>query len=124
LIPLPTPASPLATAEPEMWQVLGLQRASVSATNIIPSTTQDEPEQNPETENPDAETRSNSPADSDNSFARITIKMEVDESKQRPIPESPEVENPESEPEEPEEEERPPTAMSILSHDSDDDPTW
>ena len=88
------------------------------------ATIQDEVEQNLAQENPEPETRSSSPAESDNSFTRITIKMEVDESKQRSTHESPEVDNPHSELEPEEEEERPPTAMSILSNDSDDDPTW
>ncbi len=115
--------STTATAEPDMWQVLGLQRAP--ARSFTAETTQDELIQSSVPGNLDLETRSTSPAESDNSFTRITIKMEVDDSKQKPTHESPEKdENLDSEPEEEEEEERPPTAMSILSNDSDDDPTW
>ena len=119
-----------------MWQVLGLQPAqntqhSTSAVTIPEATNEQA------LELPVAEGRCASPAESDNSFTRITIKMEVEDSGPRqavePVSEQvlESVDDPEEQVVEPDEEEaerveedRPGTAMSILSNDSDDDPTW
>jgi hypothetical protein len=58
-----------------MWQVLGLQPAV--NTSPAAATTGTTPE--PAVQLPVVDDRSASPAGSDNSFTRITIKMEVDE---------------------------------------------
>jgi hypothetical protein len=102
-----------------MWQVLGLQRADVSTATETTTSTTAEILGEPESLLPVIETRNSSPT-SDGSFTSITIKMEVDETRK------PETKKPDhrKEPEEEEEEDRPATAMSIFSNDSDDDPTW
>ena len=125
--PIPEPASE-PEMPPPMWQVLGLQRAPNSDT-----TAPIESEQNPEPEN-----RSKSPESDDDSFTGITIKMEVDEtvkSKQIEKPDDIVAKKPDdivaekaddivAEKTRGEEEERPASAMSLFSNDSDDDPTW
>jgi len=73
----PIPASSPPPAEPEvpMWQVLGLQ----PAVNTSPAAATADTTPEPAVQLPVVDDRSASPAGSDNSFTRITIKMEVDE---------------------------------------------
>ena len=134
-----------------MWQALGLQpakNAPPTAAQLANATATIEPA----LQVPVVEGRSSSPADSEASFTRITIKMEVEEPGPAPnqvldtvqlieeevddirdliegateaaAEQVDDVDDVDDDDEEEEDEDRPGSAMSLLSRDSDDDPTW